>query len=197
MSEKPKPISVKVRTAIDAMVAGDAKTSPMPPPWPVSAASTCPASYPSLTSPNTCARRSSARWSSGPACGTTKLALLDSPNEMVRDRASSFVLGLIGSGPTRTGRSARATQSGTDHRCGKPRRHSPGHHRARAGAAARARADPNRAEVGSLSAAAWRLRAVAAGIAVNSGQPAGYGGLFSASTSRACSCTRSTERLSF
>ena len=26
----------------------------------------------------------------------TKLALLDSPNEMVRDRASSFVLGLIG-----------------------------------------------------------------------------------------------------
>jgi hypothetical protein len=28
--------------------------------------------------------------------GVTKLALLDSPNEMVRDRASSYVLGLIG-----------------------------------------------------------------------------------------------------
>jgi hypothetical protein len=33
----------------------------------------------------------------GAACaGATKLALLDSPNEMVRDRASSYVLGLLG-----------------------------------------------------------------------------------------------------
>ena len=28
--------------------------------------------------------------------GATKLALLDSPNEMVRDRASSFILGTVG-----------------------------------------------------------------------------------------------------
>jgi hypothetical protein len=40
--------------------------------------------------------------------GVTKLALLDSPNEMVRDRASSYVLGLLGivPEPTPTDRSA-------------------------------------------------------------------------------------------
>jgi hypothetical protein len=42
--------------------------------------------------------------------GATKLALLDSPNEMVRDRASSYVLGLLGIVPESSPVDRSATQ---------------------------------------------------------------------------------------
>jgi hypothetical protein len=96
MTEKPR-ISAKVRAAVDAMVAGTAKTI------------TDAADHVGLS------REHLSRELSKPhitehlrqkikrslavgavRAGATKLALLDSPNEMVRDRASTFVLGLIG-----------------------------------------------------------------------------------------------------
>jgi hypothetical protein len=97
MTDKPKRISAKVRNAIEAMVAGTAKTI------------TEAADHAGLS------REHLSRELSKPhitehlrqkikrslavgavRAGATKLALLDSPNEMVRDRASSFVLGLMG-----------------------------------------------------------------------------------------------------
>ncbi|MBR0974095.1 hypothetical protein [Bradyrhizobium japonicum] len=97
MSEKPKPISAKVRAAIDAMVAGDARTI-----TDAAAVAGVSREYLSreLSKPHITEhlrqkiRRSLAVGAA--RAGATKLALLDSPNEMVRDRASSFVLGLIG-----------------------------------------------------------------------------------------------------
>jgi hypothetical protein len=94
---EPARISAKVRAAVDAMVAGTAKTI------------TDAAAHSGLS------REHLSRELSKPhitehlrqkikrslavgavRAGATKLALLDSPNEMVRDRASTFVLGLIG-----------------------------------------------------------------------------------------------------
>jgi hypothetical protein len=97
MFEKPKPISAKVRAAIDAMVAGTAKTI-------TDAADHAGLSREhlsrELSKPHVTEhlrqkiKRSLAVGAA--RASATKLALLDSPNEMVRDRASSFVLGLIG-----------------------------------------------------------------------------------------------------
>ncbi|MCP3370780.1 hypothetical protein [Bradyrhizobium cajani] len=99
---KPKPISKKIRTAIDAMVRGDAKTI-------TAAAEQAGLSREhlsrELSKPHIAnllqekvARNlavSSAR------AGATKVDLLDSANDMVRDRASSFILGLAGHSPAR------------------------------------------------------------------------------------------------
>jgi hypothetical protein len=97
MTDKPKRISAKVRAAVDAMVAGTAKTI-------TDAADHAGISREhlsrELSKPHITEhlrqkiKRSLAVGAA--RAGATKLALLDSPNEMVRDRASSFVLGLIG-----------------------------------------------------------------------------------------------------
>jgi len=97
MTDRPKRISAKVRAAIDAMVAGDAKTI-------TDAADRAGLSREHLSreisKPHVTEhlrqkiKRSLAVGAA--RAGATKLALLDSPNEMVRDRASSFVLGLLG-----------------------------------------------------------------------------------------------------
>lgn len=100
MSEKPKPISAKVKAAIDAMVAGDAKTI-------TDAAAVAGVSREhlsrELSKPHVTEhlrQKIKRTLAIGAArAGATKLALLDSPNEMVRDRASSYVLGLIGIAP--------------------------------------------------------------------------------------------------
>src|SRR4051812_43684961 len=97
MSEKSKPISVKVRAAIDAMVAGTARNI-------TDAAAVAGVSREhlsrELSKPHVTEhlrQKIKRTLAVGAArAGATKLALLDSPNEMVRDRASSFVLGLIG-----------------------------------------------------------------------------------------------------
>lgn len=100
-TEKPKPISKKVRSAIDAMVRGDVKTI-------TAAAEHAGLSREHLSRelgrPHIAAllqekvarnlAMSSAR------AGATKVDLLDSANDMVRDRASSFVLGLAGIAPS-------------------------------------------------------------------------------------------------
>ncbi|HEV2159565.1 hypothetical protein [Bradyrhizobium sp.] len=97
MSEKPKPISAKVRAAIDAMVAGDARTITDAA---VKAGISREHLSRELSKPHVTEhlrqkiKRSLAVGAA--RAGATKLALLDSPNEMVRDRASSYVLGLIG-----------------------------------------------------------------------------------------------------
>jgi hypothetical protein len=98
--DRPKPISKKVRAAIDAMVRGDVKT--------ITAAAekvgvTREHLSRSLSEPHIAkllqekvARNlamSSAR------AGATKVDLLDSANDMVRDRASSFILQLAGHSP--------------------------------------------------------------------------------------------------
>ncbi|WP_441267987.1 hypothetical protein AB7G19_17125 [Bradyrhizobium sp. 215_C5_N1_1] len=95
--QKPKPISARVRAAIDAMVTGDARTI-------TDAADQAGLSREhlsrELSKPHITEhlrqkiKRSLAVGAA--RASATKLALLDSPNEMVRDRASSFVLGLIG-----------------------------------------------------------------------------------------------------
>jgi hypothetical protein len=97
MTDKPKRISAKVRIAIDAMVEGTAKTV-------TAAAEHADLSLEHLSrelgKPHITehlrqkVKRSLAVGAA--RAGKTKLDLLDSPNEMVRDRASSFVLGLIG-----------------------------------------------------------------------------------------------------
>jgi hypothetical protein len=111
MTDKPKRISAKVRNAIEAMVAGTAKTI------------TEAADHAGLS------REHLSRELSKPhitehlrqkikrslavgavRAGATKLALLDSPNEMVRDRASSFVLGLMGIVPESSPVDRAATQ---------------------------------------------------------------------------------------
>jgi hypothetical protein len=110
MTDKPKRISVKVRAAIDAMVDGTIKTV------------TAAADHAGLSREHLSRELSKphvtehlrqkikrARWPSAPRAGVTKLALLDSPNEMVRDRASSYVLGLIGIVPDRRGLRSRET----------------------------------------------------------------------------------------
>lgn len=100
IAEKPKPISKKVRAAIDALVVGDAKT--------VTAAAdkaglsrehlSRELSKPHVTEHLRHRVARSLAVASARA-GAVKLELLDSDNAMVRDRASSFVLGLIGIKP--------------------------------------------------------------------------------------------------
>jgi hypothetical protein len=99
----PKRISKKVRTGIDALVSGDCKTI---------AEAAAKAGL---------ARESLSRALSTPhiaqhlrdkvqrhlaiaaaRAGFVKGELLDSPNEMVRDRSSSFILGLAGIAPAST-----------------------------------------------------------------------------------------------
>jgi hypothetical protein len=109
MTDKPKRISAKVRAAVDAMVAGTAKTI------------TDAADHAGLSREHLSRELSKPHVTEfmrqkviralavGAArAGVTKLALLDSPNEMVRDRASSYVLGLLGivPKPSATDRSA-------------------------------------------------------------------------------------------
>jgi hypothetical protein len=109
MTDKPKRISAKVRVAIDAMVAGTTKTI-------TDAADHAglsrehlsrELSKPHVTEHSRQKIKRSLAVGAARA-GVTKLALLDSPNEMVRDRASSYVLGLIGivPEPSPTDRSA-------------------------------------------------------------------------------------------
>jgi hypothetical protein len=99
-ADKPKRISAKVRAAIDALVTGDATTV-------TGAAEKAGLSREhlsrELSRPHIAEHLrqrvmrnlavASAR------AGAVKTMLLDSPNELVRDRASSFVLGLAGIKP--------------------------------------------------------------------------------------------------
>lgn len=97
---KEKSISKKVRAAIDAMVAGEVKTI-------TDAATKAGISREhlsrELSRPHVTEHlrqrvvRSLALASA--RAGATKIELLDSKNELVRDRASSFVLGLVGIKP--------------------------------------------------------------------------------------------------
>jgi hypothetical protein len=92
VAEKPKSISKKVRVAIDALVAGDVNTVTV-------AAEKAGPSYENLSRelgrPHVAehldrkVKRSLAVATA--RAGASKIELLDSPNEMVRDRASSFV----------------------------------------------------------------------------------------------------------
>jgi hypothetical protein len=98
--DKPRRISAKVRTAIDALVAGEAVTV-------TAAAEKAGLSREhlsrELSKPHVAehlsqrVRRNLAVASA--RAGAVKTMLLDSPNELVRDRASSFVLGLAGIKP--------------------------------------------------------------------------------------------------
>jgi hypothetical protein len=111
MSDKPKRISAKVRAAIDAMVEGTAKT--------ITAAAdhaglsrehlSRELSKPHITEHLRQKIKRSLAVGAARA-GATKLALLDSPNEMVRDRASSYVLGLLGIVPESSPTDRSATQ---------------------------------------------------------------------------------------
>jgi len=100
MTDKPMRISAKVRAAIDALVAGTVKTV------------TDAADHSGLSREHLSRELSKPHVTEhlrqkikrslavGAArAGVTKLALLDSANEMVRDRASSYVLGLAGIAP--------------------------------------------------------------------------------------------------
>lgn len=97
MSERPKRISGKVRAAIEALVEGSCKTV-------TDAAAHAGISREhlsrELSRPHIAEhlrQRIQRTLAVGAArAGATKLALLDSPNEMVRDRASSFILGTVG-----------------------------------------------------------------------------------------------------
>jgi hypothetical protein len=97
----PKRISKKVRTGIDALVSGDCKTI-------VEAAAKAGLARESLSralSQPHVARHLKEKVQRHLAimaarAGFVKGELLDSANEMVRDRASSFVLGLAGIAPT-------------------------------------------------------------------------------------------------
>jgi DNA-binding phage protein len=111
MTDKPKRISAKVRAAVDAMVAGTAKTI-------TDAADHAGLSREhlsrELSKPHVTEhlrQKIKRSLAAGAArAGVTKLALLDSPNEMVRDRASSYVLGLIGIVPDSSPTERSATQ---------------------------------------------------------------------------------------
>lgn len=100
MSDKPKPISAKVRIAIDAMVDGSAKDI-------TAAAEVAKLSREHLSRqlnrPHITAffRQKVERYLvlNAAKAGRTKISLLDSPNEMVRDRSSSYVLSLAGIAP--------------------------------------------------------------------------------------------------
>jgi hypothetical protein len=96
----PKRISKKVRAAIDAMVSGECKKI-------VDAAAKVGLARESLSralsTPHVAEhlRQKVLRHLAIAAAraGATKTELLDSPSELVRDRASSFVLGLAGIAP--------------------------------------------------------------------------------------------------
>ncbi|MBR1086455.1 hypothetical protein JQ621_03100 [Bradyrhizobium manausense] len=98
MSEKPKPISKKIRAAIEALVEGENITA---------AAATAGLSRSHLSRelgrPHIAAllRQKVERnlAINAAKAGVTKVNLLDSSNEMVRDRASSFILSLAGIKP--------------------------------------------------------------------------------------------------
>jgi hypothetical protein len=110
-TDRPKRISAKVRAAIEALVAGTAKTI-------TDAADHAGLSREhlsrELSKPHVTEhlrQRIKRSLAVGAArAGATKLALLDSANEMVRDRASSFVLGLIGIVPEPSPVDRAATQ---------------------------------------------------------------------------------------
>jgi hypothetical protein len=101
--ESPRKISKKVITAIDAMVTGETKTI-------AEAAAKAGLARESLSralSKPHVAEHMRAKVVKHLAlnaarAGATKVELLDSANEMVRDRASSFVLGLAGIQPAAT-----------------------------------------------------------------------------------------------
>ena len=100
VAESPKRISKKIRAAIDAMVAGDAKTVTE-----AAVVAGCSREHlsrelgkPHVNEPLRSKVLRNLALASARA-GDTKVKLLDSPNELVRDRASSFVLGLAGISP--------------------------------------------------------------------------------------------------
>jgi hypothetical protein len=76
-----------------------AKPSKTPPRRPGLAASISPENYPNLASPSTFEKVSRHLAIMAARAGAVKGELLDSANEMVRDRSSSFVLGLAGIAP--------------------------------------------------------------------------------------------------
>ncbi|MET4240713.1 hypothetical protein [Bradyrhizobium sp. RT10b] len=98
MSEKPKPISKKIRAAIDALVEGENITA---------AAAIAGLSREHLSRelgrPHIAAllRQKIERnlAINAAKAGVTKVRLMDSENGMVADRASSFILGLAGISP--------------------------------------------------------------------------------------------------
>ena len=99
-SDKPRPITKKIRAAVDALVHGDAKS--------ITAAATQVGLTRSHLSRELGRQHISAFLRdkvlrnlaiNAARAGVVKTELLDSPNEMVRDRASSFVLGLAGIKP--------------------------------------------------------------------------------------------------
>lgn len=101
-ADKPKPISAKIRKAIQILVAGEAKNITDA----ADKVGIC-REYLSrqLNRPHIhqhMRQKVERNLAIGAArAGATKLALLDSPNEMVKDRASSFILGLAGISPDR------------------------------------------------------------------------------------------------
>lgn len=111
MSEKAKPISAKVRAAIDAMVDGSAKDI-------TAAAEVAGLSREHLSRqlnrPHITAffRQKVERHLvlNAAKAGRTKISLLDSPNEMVRDRSSSYVLSLAGIAPDPDASNRQPTQ---------------------------------------------------------------------------------------
>lgn len=97
---KPKPISQKIRAAIDAMVSGDAKDI------------TAAAKVAGISREHFSRSLGKAHISkllhekiarnlniNAAKAGATKVDLLTSPNDMVRDRASSYLLQLAGHSP--------------------------------------------------------------------------------------------------
>jgi hypothetical protein len=97
---KPRPITKKIRAAVDALVHGDARSI------------TEAANRAGLTRSHLSRELGKQHISAflrdkvlrnlainAARAGAVKTELLDSPNEMVRDRASSFVLGLAGIKP--------------------------------------------------------------------------------------------------
>lgn len=100
VQERPKPISLKVREAIASMVSGDCRNITAAAEKVGIARETLSRA---LNRPHVTeymhqkVRRHLATASA--RAGATKVDLLDSQNEMVRDRASSFVLGLAGIAP--------------------------------------------------------------------------------------------------
>jgi hypothetical protein len=97
---RPKRISKKIQAAIDAMVHGDAKTV-------TAAAAVAGISREHLSRElgkphiaKTLHEKAARNISIAAAkASATKVSLLDSGNELVRDRASSFILGVAGISP--------------------------------------------------------------------------------------------------
>jgi hypothetical protein len=98
--DKPKPISPKIRAAIDSLVNGEAKTV-------TDAAVIAGLSREHLSrelgKPHIAARLKNKTLRnlaiSAARAGAVKTELMASPNEMVKDRASTFILGLAGIQP--------------------------------------------------------------------------------------------------